>query len=97
VPPPGTRWAGTGIAFQGRHGQLHCMWLACGEAGDKAPWLLLTALPPDAREACWSGVRAWIEQGLTSTQRAGWQGPRTHRTPPERAARLWLAVAVAPL
>ena len=42
-------------------------------------------------------MRAWIEQGLKITKRAGWQWPRTHRTTPERAARLWLAVAVATL
>ena len=42
-------------------------------------------------------MRAWIAQGLKSTKRAGWQWHRTHRTKPERAARLWLAVAVATL
>jgi hypothetical protein len=33
VPEPGTTWQGTGIAFQGRHRQLHGTLLACGEAG----------------------------------------------------------------
>jgi hypothetical protein len=42
-------------------------------------------------------VRAWIEQGFKITKRAGWQWQRTHMTQPERAARLWLAVAVATL
>jgi hypothetical protein len=36
-----------------------------------------------------------MAQGCTITQRAGWQWQRPHRTTPERAARLGLAVAVA--
>ncbi len=97
VPEPGTTWQGTGIAFKGRNRQLHCTLLACWEAGYKDPWLLLTDLPPEASTACWYGLRAWIEQGFKITKRAGWQWQRTHMTKPERAARLWLAVAVATL
>ncbi len=97
VPEPGTMWQGTGIAFKGRHRQLHCTLLACWEAGYKDPWLILTDLPPEASTACWYGLRAWIEQGFKVTKRAGWQWQRTHMTKPERAARLWLAVAVATL
>jgi hypothetical protein len=97
VPTPGTAWQGPGIAFKGRHRQLHCTLLACWEAGDKDPWLILTDLPPEASTACWYGLRAWIEQGFTITKRAGWQWQRTRMTTPERAARLWLAVAVATL
>jgi hypothetical protein len=59
--------------------------------------LLLTDLPPEASTVCWYGLRAWIEQGFKITKRAGWQWQRTHMTQPERAARLWLAVAVATL
>jgi hypothetical protein len=97
VPEPGTAWQGTGIAFKGRNRQLHCTLLACWEAGDKDPWLILTDLPPEASTACWYGLRAWIEQGFKITKRAGWQWHRTPMTTPERAARLWLAVAVATL
>lgn len=97
VPEPGTTWQGTGIAFKGRHRQLHCTLLAWWEAGYKDPWLILTDLPPEASTACWYGLRAWIEQGFKITKRAGWQWQRTHMTKPERAARLWLAVAVATL
>jgi hypothetical protein len=42
-------------------------------------------------------LRAWIAQGFKSTKRAGWQWQRTHLTQPDRAARLWRAVAVATL
>jgi hypothetical protein len=94
VPEPGTAWQGTGIAFKGRHRQLHCTLLACWEADYTDPWLILTDLPPEASMACWYGLRAWIEQRFKITKRAGWQWQRTHMTTPDRAARLWLAVAV---
>src|SRR5262245_22063193 len=55
VPELGTTWQGTGIAFKGRNRQLHCPLLACGDARDTDPWLILTALPPEARTACWEG------------------------------------------
>ncbi len=42
-------------------------------------------------------MRAWIEQGFKVTKRAGGQWQRTRMTEPQRAARLWLAVAVATL
>ena len=97
VPEPGATWQGTGIAFKGRHRQLHCTLLACWEPGYKDPWLILTDLPPETSTACWYGLRAWIEQGFKITKRAGWQWQRTRMTQPDRAARLWLAVAVATL
>ena len=97
VPEPGTTWQGTGIAFKGRQRQLYCTLLACWEPGYKDPWLILTNLPPEASTACWYGLRAWIEQGFKITKRAGWQWQRTRMTKPMRAARLWLAVAVATL
>ena len=71
--------------------------MACWEEGYTAPWLILTDLPPEVSDACWYGLRAWIEQGFKLTKRAGWQWQRTRMTEPQRAARLWLAVAVATL
>ena len=49
VPRPGTRWRGTGIALA--RPQVPCTLLARWEDGDKAPWLLRTARPPEASEA----------------------------------------------
>lgn len=95
APRPGTSWRGAGIAFA-RH-PVPCTLLARWEDGYKAPWLSLTALPPEASEAGWYGLRAWIEQGFKITKRAGWPWHRTRMTAPARAARLWLAVAVATL
>jgi len=97
VPQPGTCWRGTGTAFKSRPRRLRCTLLACWQEGYTDPWLILTDLPPAASEASWYGLRAWIEQGFKVTKRAGWQWQRTRMTEPQRAARLWLAVAVATL
>lgn len=97
VPPPGTRWRGRGTALQKPGRQRECTLLALWEDGEKDPWLLLTELPPEASEAAWDGLRAWIEQGFKITKRAGWPWHRTRMRDPERAARRWLAVAGAPL
>ena len=97
VPQPGTRWRGRGTAFQKAGRQVECTLLALWEDGYKDPWLILTDLPPEASDAAWYGLRAWIEQGFKITKRAGWQWHRTRMTDPDRAARLWLAVAVATL
>ncbi|MCA1598303.1 MAG: hypothetical protein LC769_04675 [Chloroflexi bacterium] len=97
VPRPGTSWSGTGIAFGDPQRRLSCTLLAYWADGCDDPWLILTDLPPTAAEASWYGMRAWIEQGFKLTKRAGWQWQRTRMTDPERAARLWLAVAVATL
>ena len=69
APQPGTRWRGTGLACT-RH-QVPCTLLARWEDGDKAPWVILTDLAPEASEAGWDGLRAWIEQGCKITKRAG--------------------------
>jgi len=95
APRPGPSGRGTGLAFT-RH-QVVCTLLVRWEEGDKAPWLILTGLSPAASDAGWYGLRAWIEPGFKITKRAGWQWHRTRMSHPARAARLWLAVAVATL
>lgn len=97
VPTIGTQWAGQGTAFKTKAARLKCTLLARWEAGYTDPWLILTDLSPDCADAAWYGLRAWIEQGFKITKRAGWQWQQTRMTDPQRAARLWLAVAVATL
>ena len=97
APAPGTRWRGRGTAFASPESRLPCTLLAYWEEGCKEPWLVLTDLPPEAADAGWYGLRAWIEQGFKLTKRGGWQWQRTRMTDPARASRLWLAVAVATL
>jgi hypothetical protein len=86
VPQPGTQWVGQGTAFQGPRRRLNCTLLARWEAGYTDPWLLLTDLAPSVGEACWYGLRAWIEQGFKITKRGGWQWQRTRLSDPQRAA-----------
>jgi len=86
VPRPGPSWRGTGLACT--RNQVPCTLLARWEDGDKDPWLILTALPPEASDAGWYGLRAWIDQGLKVIKRAGWPWHRTRMRDPERAARL---------
>jgi len=97
VPAPGTQWVGTGTAFQGPRRRRNCTLLARWDEGYREPWLWLTDLAPSAGEAWWYGLRAWIEQGFQVTKRGGWQWQRTRMSDPQRAARVWLAVAVATL
>jgi hypothetical protein len=97
VPQPGRQWSGTGVAFKSRPRRLACTLRARWEPGYPDPWFILTELPPTVSEVCWYGLRAWIEPGFKRTQRGGWQGQHTRMTHPDRAARRWLAIAVATL
>lgn len=71
--------------------------IGVGAQGAPSGALTISPLPPEASTACWYGLRAWIAQGFKITKRAGWQWQRTHMPQPDRAARLWLAVAVVTL
>ena len=109
APRPGPSWRGAGLALT--RNQVVCTLLARWEEGYKDPWLILTDLAPAASDAGWYGLRAWIEQGLKITKRAGWQWHRTRMSDPERprtrrATRLrlvrvfrqgWVALLVAVL
>lgn len=95
APTPGTAWQGTGSAFKTPQRRLPCPLLARWEPGHTDPWRLLTDRAPEAAEAGWYGLRAWIEPGFTRTKRGGFPWQRTRMTDPDRAARLWLAVARA--
>jgi hypothetical protein len=53
VPRPGTCGRGTGTAFNSPQRRRRCTLLACWEAGDTDPWLMLTDRPPEASEAGW--------------------------------------------
>jgi Transposase DDE domain len=95
VPAVGRRWAGRGTAFRGKQTRLDCTLLGCWGTGHREPWLVLTDLAPMAAEACWYGLRAWIEQGFKHVKRGGWQWQYTRMDDPARAERLWLAIALA--
>jgi len=97
VPQVGLRWSGPVDCFASPGSRLRCTLVACWEAPHRDPWLLLTDLPPEVADAAWYSWRTWIECGFRSTKRGGWQWHQTKMTDPERASRLWLAIAVATL
>jgi hypothetical protein len=72
--------------------------LSEGQPGSwKEPWLILTDLPPSQTSAAWYGMRSWIEDSFKDLKRGGWQWQYTRMIDPARAARFWLALAVATL
>jgi hypothetical protein len=93
----GQRWRGAGSAFVTKESRLDCTLVAWWGAGYKEPWFILTDLAPDSCDASWYGLRTWCEQGFKVYKRGGWQWQQTRMTDPDRAARLWLALAVATL
>lgn len=97
LPLPGYRFASRGIAFKERDRHLACTLLACWEAPHQERWLLLTDLAPESSTADLYALRAWIEHGFKSLKRGGFPWQRTRMTAPDRAARVWLAVALATL
>jgi Transposase DDE domain len=92
---PGHRWQGRVTAFKTAPAQLACTLLAGWEDGHDEPWLVLTDLGPQAADVCWYGLRVWIEHSFKETKSGGWQWQHTRMTDPERAERLWLAIALA--
>jgi hypothetical protein len=95
VPQVGRAWCGAVTCF--KTNPLDCTLLARWDEGYDEPWLILTDLAPEQAEAFWYAMRPWIECGFKHTKRAGWQWQNTRMTNPERANRLWLAIAVATL
>jgi hypothetical protein len=97
VPQVGMSWRGQGTAFSTPGRQVAgTLWGWWGE-GHKEPWLILSDLGPSQGDASWYGLRGWIEQGFKDSKRGGWQWQRSRMEDPQRAQRLWLAMAVATL
>jgi hypothetical protein len=97
VPKVGMTWSGPGTAFSTPGRQVAATLLGWWGAGYQEPWLLLSDLAPQQSDASWYGLRSWIEQGFKDSKRGGWQWQHTRMEDPERAERLWLALAVATL
>ena len=74
---------------------MACTLLGCWEEGHEDPWLVVTDLTPKAADICWYGLCAWIEQSFKQIKSGGWQWQKTRMDDPERAERLWLAIALA--
>ncbi len=95
APKVGSAWCGQVVCFKTKpqQGTLLARW----DEGHEDPWLIITDLAPIQADAFWYAMRAWIECGFKQTKRAGWQWQNTKMTDPQRASRLWLAIAVATL
>lgn len=97
VPGPGHAWVGAGVAFKDKPDRRAGTLLVVWGAGQAAPWVLLTDLPPAEVGVCWYGLRAWIEVGFRALKGMGWRWERTRRTDPARVERHLLVLAVATL
>ena len=97
VPEVGTRWSGVVDCFAGVQCQVHCTLLARWDEPYAEAWLVLTDLAPEVANIVWYSMRNWIECGFKDTKRGGWQWHQTKMKDPERAARLWVVIAVATL
>jgi hypothetical protein len=95
LPATNQAWSGKGHCFKSN--PLACTLLACWDDAHKDPWLVVTDLDPQQSDVFWYSMRSWIECGFKHSKRAGWQWQATKMTDPQRATRLWLAIAVATL
>ena len=107
----GQSWSGRVNCF--KTNSLSCTLLARWDEGYADPWLIITDLTPQQAEICWYEMRSWIERegpwGFPSLsnhaveclfkdmKRGGFGWHHTKMTHPQRAERLWLAIAVATL
>jgi hypothetical protein len=97
VPQMGMSWCGRGTAFATPQRRVAGTLLGWWGEGHREPWLILSDLAPHQGDASWYGLRAWIEQGFKDSKRGGWQWQRTRMEDPQRAERLWLAMAATTL
>ena len=91
----GQQWAGEVICFKNE--PLTCTLLARWDEGYSDPWLVVTDLSPHQADVAWYGMRSWIECLFKDMKRGGLDWHQTKMKDPERAERLWLAMAVATL
>ena len=92
----GRRWQGRGVAFPTTaESRLECTLLAWWSEGHDDGWYIITDLSPQVAEAAWYGLRMWIEHGFEQFKSGGWQWQKSRMTDPDRASRMWLAMAVA--
>jgi hypothetical protein len=97
APSVGSGWCGKVDCFSGEVSRLQCTLLARWDEGYEEVWVIVTDLAPAQATAVWYGMRSWIEGGFKDTKRGGWGWHQTKMVDPERAERLWLAIAVATL
>lgn len=97
LPAVGQQWASRVTCFAERKNQLNCTVLLCRESGYEEAWAIVTDLAPEQVQAAWYRLRTWVEGGFKDYKRGGWGWHHTKMVDPERAERLWLALAVSTL
>src|SRR5258708_12131269 len=97
APSVCSAWCGQVECFSGEKSRLRCTRLPRWDEGYEEVWLVVTDLAPEQATVVWYGMRSWIEGGFKDTKRGGWGWHQTKMVDPERAERLWLAIAVATL
>ncbi len=97
LPPLREQWAARMSCFAEAKHRLDCTVLICREPGYEEPWVVVTDLPPEQVQGAWYRLRAWVEGGFKDYKRGQWGWQHTKMLDPQRAARLWLALAVSTL
>lgn len=95
VSTPGKSWSGRIVCF--KTNPLPCTLLARWDIGYQDPWLILTDLEPTQASALWYGLRPSTECVYRDVKSDGWHWHNTRLLDPQRAERLWLAIAVSTL
>jgi hypothetical protein len=95
VSAPGQSWSGRVVCFKTH--PLECTLLARWDIGYKDPWLILTDIEPTSTSVLWYGLRPSTECVYRDVKSDGWQWHNTRLLDPQRAERLWLAIAVSTL
>ena len=88
-------WSGIVTCF--KTNPLNCTLLARWDEGYKHPMLIVTDLKPEQADVLWYSRRSAIECSYRDIKSDGWQWHKTRLRCPNRAERLWLAIAVATL
>jgi len=98
LPAVGEQWAARVACFADKQTRLEdCTLLLCHEPGYEEPWVIVTDLPPQQVQGAWYRLRAWIEGGFKDYKRGQWGWQHTKMLDPQRAERVWLALAVSTL
>jgi hypothetical protein len=97
IPALGEQWAERVTCFAERKNPLACTLLICREVGYEEAWVIVTDLAPQQVHGAWYRMRAWIEGGFKDYKRGQWGWQHTKMLDPQRAERLWLALAVGTL
>lgn len=97
LPASGQQWAARVACFADKKNRLECTLLLCRESGYEEAWVIVTDLPAQQVHGAWYRLRAWIEGGFKDYKRGQWGWQHTKMLDPQRAERLWLALAVSTL